>query len=127
MIPTAVTIAVAEVAGFFVLLPASMLNAWTEPTTVSSKPLRWASPPYTKRTYVDQWRWQWLNSWYGNIEDGVSGQQAWVWGSGVNEGKLVPYASLYPSWTPKWVIAYGWSAWRNGANNVKRPLRPVGK
>lgn len=106
-------IAFAEVAGFFVLAPACLTQSWTAPTQESIKPL-------PDRKLVDQWKWNWLNTWYANTEDGVSGQQALVYD---NKGNLIPYASLYPTWTPKCVIAYGWSAWRNGANNLKRPLR----
>ena len=104
-------IVLAEILGFFLLLPACICHAWTEPTAISSKP---GHGP------VDEWSWNWLNKWYANVEDGVSGQQALVYD---NAGHLIPYASTYPSWTPKWAIAYGWSAWRNGANNIKRPLR----
>lgn len=113
-------IALAEVLGFFLLLPACIANAWTEPTYPSIKPLVLAGYGNTIRTHVDEWKWKWLNKWYANIEDGVSGQRAWIYD---DKGRLIPYASTYPSWTPKWVIAYGWSAWRNGANNIKRPLR----
>jgi len=109
-------IALAEILGFILLLPACLFHAWTDATYPSSKPL-----PAHQRILVDQWRWQWLNKWYANIEDGVSGQQAIVYVD--DKGTLGPYASLYPAWTPKWIIAYGWSAWRNGANNIKRPLR----
>jgi hypothetical protein len=104
-------IALAEAFGFLFLWIPCALNAWTAPVYPSVKPGHVA---------VDQWKWNWLNNWYANTEDGVSGQQAVVWDSA---GHLVPYASTYPSGTPKWVVAYGWSAWRNGANNIKRPLR----
>lgn len=108
-------VGLAELAGFIVLLPACLCKAWTTPNFLSIKPLA-----YEQRYYIDKWRWNWLNAWYANTEDGVSGQQAWIYD---DKGHLIPYASTYPSWTPKWVIAYGWSAWRNGANNIKRPLR----
>jgi hypothetical protein len=104
-------IALAEVLGFLFLWIPCLCNAWTEPTNASIKP---GHGP------VDQWSWKFLNPWYANTEDGVSGQQALVYD---NTGHLVPYASTFPKWTPKWVIAYAWSAWRNGANNLKRPLR----
>lgn len=111
---TALTIAFAELAGFVVLLPACLLRAWTPATIPSTKPL-------PGRQLVDTWRWRWLRPWYANVEDGVSGQQARVWNAGGTA--LVPYASTFPAWVPQWAIAYGWSAWRNGANNAKRPLR----
>jgi hypothetical protein len=111
-------IAIAELLGFVILLPACLLHLWTPPTYPSIKPL-----PNPLRTHVDEWRWPLLNKWYGNSEDGVSGQQAFVFD---NAGHLIPYASTFPSWVPKWAIAYAWSAWRNGANNLKRPSRTDG-
>lgn len=115
-------VAVAEVLGFIVLLPACLVHAWTDGGP-SIKPLSSTTDPPIpgRRTLVDQWSWSWLRPWYNNVEDGVSAQQAYVWNAGGTE--YVPYASLYPSWVPQWAIAYGWSAWRNGANNLKRPLR----
>lgn len=115
-------IAFAEVLGFIVLLPACLFHAWTTPPTYPSIK-EWPSGvggQYPHRQLVDEWRWGWLNRWYGNVEDGVSGQQAWVWKA---DGTLVPYPTTFPTWVPEWVIAYAWSAWRNGANNIKRPLR----
>jgi hypothetical protein len=109
-------IAIAEVLGFIVLLPACLLHLWTEPNYISIKPL-------AGRVLVDEWSLPLLNKWYGNSEDGVSGQQAIVYD---DAGHLVPYASTFPSWVPKWAIAYAWSAWRNGANNIKRPSRTDG-
>ena len=109
-------IALAEILGFILLLPACLCHAWTAPVYYSIKPA-----PAEQRMYVDRWSWGWLNKWYGNIEDGVSGQQAIIYVD--DKGTLGYYASTFPSWTPKWFIAYAWSAWRNGANNIKRPLR----
>jgi hypothetical protein len=118
---TAVLIGVAEMLGFVVLLPASVMHAWTAPPAyISIKPVLTTQPA---RLVVDEWRWNWLNAWYGNSEDGVSGQQALL----QVDGQYVYYPTLFPSWTPKWCIAYAWSAWRNGANNLKRPLRPAGQ
>lgn len=110
------TIPLAVALGFPVLLFPCLFHLWTEPTFKSIKPL-------PNRALVDEWRWEWLNKWYGNSEDGVSGQQALIWDS---SGHLVPYASTFPARTPKWVVAYCWSAWRNNANNIKRPLRTDG-
>jgi hypothetical protein len=115
-------IALAEILGFLILPIPCIFHLWTEPNTVSSKTIV-ATNKAPARIYVDEWKWKWLNKWYGNSEDGVSGQQAIVWD---DAGHLVPYTSLYPSWVPKSAIAYGWSAWRNGANNIKRPLRTDG-
>lgn len=118
-----VKMAFAVASGFFVLAPACLLNAWTDSTYPSIKPMPIAGVPASAnidRKKVDEWKWQWLNTWYANSEDGVSGQQAYIWDA---NGNLVPYASTFPKWTPKWVVAYTWSAWRNNANNLKRPLR----
>lgn len=107
--------------GFPALLLPCLFHLWTAPTYPSIKPWPAGTPnagPY--RPLVDEWRWNWLNYWYANSEDGVSGQQAWVWSA---DGKLVPYASTFPAWVPEWAVAYCWSAWRNNANNLKRPLR----
>lgn len=111
-------IALAEALGFLVLLPACLLRAWTAADYLSTKPI--AEAPNHRAT-VDRWSWSWLNPWYANTEDGVSGQQAYIWNTGGTA--LVPYVSTFPSWVPQWCIAYAWSAWRNGANNLKRPER----
>lgn len=103
----------------FLWLPC-MLHAWTEPTYPSIKPWPSGTPgvgPY--RPVVRQWRWRWLNWWYMNTEDDLSGDGAWIWVDGV----LVPYDSQFPPGTARWKIAYAWSAWRNNVNNLKRPLR----
>lgn len=107
--------------GFSVLLIPCLFHLWTGPTFPSIKP--W--PEGTQgvgpsRPLVDEWRWELLNKWYGNSEDGVSGQYAWIWNA---NNQLVPYYSTFPSWVPQWMKAYAWSAWRNNANNLKRPLR----
>jgi hypothetical protein len=111
-------IAFAIAAGFVVLLPACLAHAWTGPTYPSIKS-KLLDPKDLSRPFVDEWSWSWLNKWYGNSEDGVSGQYAFIW---VGEG-VVRYQDTFPSWVPKWAIAYCWSAWRNSANNLRRPLR----
>lgn len=108
-------IALAELLGFIVLLPACLLHAWTPSAAVSIKQLH-------IRPYVDLWSWNWLNYWYANSEDGVSGQDALIWSG----NHLVWYYETFPEWVPIWARAYAWSAWRNGANNLKRPLRTDG-
>jgi hypothetical protein len=95
----------ATVAGWLVLLPFCLLQAWTAPSARSIN-------PSTPGRLVDSWRWQPLNAVYGNPEDGVSGQQAAVWNS---TGQLVPYMPTAPAcWR-----AYCWSAWRNSADQLK--------
>jgi hypothetical protein len=102
-----VKIAVAQAVGYFILILPCICKAWTAPTLKSIKP---GHPP------VDQWAWGWLNAWYGNAEDGVSGQQAILVGGAL-------YPTGFRPWVPAAAIAWAWSAWRNGANNVKRPFR----
>lgn len=119
---TNLLIVVAVALGFPVLLVSCALRAWTKsPTFPSIKPWPWAENQGPYRPLVDEWRWELLNKWYGNSEDGVSGAQAWIWENGVVGP--VAYYSTFPSWVPQWVKAYCWSAWRNSANNLKRPLR----
>jgi hypothetical protein len=116
-----IKIALAEALGFIVLLPACLLHAWT-PTAVypSIKPIPIGAVGI--RRYVDVWKWNWLNYWYANSEDGVSGLDAVIW----VDGKLTWYYDTFQPWVPRWARAYAWSAWRNGANNLKRPLRTDG-
>ena len=106
---------------FLFIWIACVCQLWGPPTFPSIKPYPDGTQTGVHRPLVDEWRWHWLNAWYGNSEDGVSGQQAWVWDS----GKLVPYTSWFPAWAPKWWIALCWN-WRNNANNLKRPLRDDG-
>lgn len=114
---------IAQALGYFVLLPACLLHAWTGPTYPSIKP--YSPGQYApERKFVDQWKWKWLNYWYANTEDGVSGQYALVWNPAVQYED--DYTLMLPHWTPKWAIAWCWSAWRNGANNVKRASRTDG-
>lgn len=108
MIPLAVVLQF-----LFIWIPC-LCGAWTEPNYKSIKPIG-------DRVLVDEWKWQWLNTWYANSEDGVSGQQAIVWD---DSGHLVPYTSLF-TYKAKWWVALCWN-WRNNANNIKRPLRDDG-
>jgi len=117
-------IAVAEVLGFIVLPPFCIAKAWTGPTYPSVKPWPWGQENVgPHRPFVDEWKWPLLNKWYGNSEDGVSGQHALIWDS---SNRLVSYASTLPSWMPEWAVAFAWSVWRNGANNIKRPVLDAG-
>jgi hypothetical protein len=115
-------IALAQILGYFILLPACLAHAWTGPEYLSIKTLP------GQRYFVDEWRWQWLNHWYANSEDGVSGRRAYIHRA---DGLYVNYYWQFPAWMQdsylgQAAIAWAWSAWRNGANNIKRPLRTDG-
>jgi hypothetical protein len=119
---TSIKVITAEVLGILFLWIPCLLQAWTAATVPSTKPYPaglspadWTTllPPH--RPVVDTWRWSFLRNWYANNEDGVSGQQAYIW----QGATLVPYASTFPSWVPRAVIAYAWSALRNGAHAIK--------
>lgn len=123
-------IALAVALGLLTLWLPALLHAWTGPTFFSIKPCpdgskfgNFGAPPCASgptRQFVDEWQWKFLNKWYGNSEDGVSGQYAYLWDA---KGNLVSYYSTFASWVPIWIRAYAWSAWRNSANNLKRPYR----
>jgi hypothetical protein len=106
--------------GFFVI-PLAMLGGMTDKTYPSIK--EWPSGAVGQgphRPYVRQWRFNIFNFWYANSEDGVDPDDGEIWTDGVT---LAPYSNTFPAWVPKFVKTYLWSAWRNNANNVKRPLR----
>jgi len=86
--------------GVFVLPIPCLRRAWS----VNAKSIKDGRP-------IDTWNSSWLNSVYGNPEDGVSGSTALVWENGV----LVSYR---PQSRP-WVRAYLWSGFRNTADNLK--------
>lgn len=95
--------AVFMVIGWFLLIPFCLKHAWF----LSA----WGS--IDDQRVIDVWSWLPLNRVYGNLEDGVSGQQALVWNK---EGTArVPYMPNAPAW---W-RAYCWSAWRNSCDNLK--------
>jgi hypothetical protein len=60
---------------------------------------------------IDTWCWDWMNAWWGNPEDGVSGTQALVW---KDASTLVYYNPTNSRWK-----AFVWSAWRNSADALK--------
>lgn len=109
----------ATIVGWLLLIPFCLLQFWEYEPQGSIK---------DERT-IDVWKWVWLNKVYGNPEDGVSGQQAIVYTTGV-AGPYMPLpdwltrftdipirrflAWIYPAWR-----AYLWSAWRNSADNLK--------
>jgi hypothetical protein len=63
---------------------------------------------------IDRWRSEFLQSIYGNPEDGVSGEFALIWNS--SDTARVGY--MPNAWAP-W-RAYCWSAWRNSTNMLTR-------
>lgn len=92
---------IATISGWLILIPFCLAQAWTADAHSIKDATR----------VIDRWSWKPLNKIYGNPEDGVSGQQALVWISGVNS----PYM---PTARASW-RAYCWSAWRNSADNLK--------
>jgi len=91
---------IAAVLGVFVLPIPCLRQAWN----VNAKSIKDGRP-------IDTWNSSWLNSVYGNPEDGVSGNKALVWENGI----LVPYRQK----SRPWVRAYLWSGFRNTADNLK--------
>lgn len=58
----------------------------------------------------EQWRWRWMQSIYGNNEDGIDGLLV--------PGKNVNWTAATAKWSAfrrRWV----WSAWRNSVNNIR--------
>lgn len=98
--------------GFVVLLPFCVAQAWV-PGDVSIKPIG-------SRRIIDEWSIPLLNKWYGNPEDGVSGQDARL-PSWDYTNKVLDFVPYWPS-APAWLRAYAWSAWRNSANQLKRTV-----
>lgn len=95
--------------GWFLLIPFCLARAW--------KPCMSTINPFGRAPReIDEWKWTWLNTKYGNYEDSVSGAKALIWGSGADEGKLVPYRPN--TWAP--LRAWLWSAWRNSTNELNR-------
>jgi hypothetical protein len=86
----------ATIAGFFLLAIPCLFWEWT----INAQSIKDQRP-------IDSWDWKWLNSWYGNPEDGVSGECAIV-----NNGPYMPNANA--SWR-----AYCWSAGRNSCDALK--------
>ena len=91
--------------GYVLLIPFCLLRAWKPcmSTILSARP---ALRP------ISEWKWAWLNTIYGNYEDGVSGAEALIASGTV----YVPY---HPGmWPP--LRAWLWSAWRNSTNALAR-------
>jgi hypothetical protein len=95
--------------GLLILSVPCALGAYGEHGLKSNKV--WPSPyEYLNGRPIDSWDWEWLNPWFGNPEDGVSGKDALVW----VDGKLAPYNPEGSRWK-----AYCWSAWRNSVDGLK--------
>ncbi|HKS75842.1 MAG TPA: hypothetical protein VJQ82_21700 [Terriglobales bacterium] len=105
---------VLSVAGWVILILPCLLQAWEPSPTPSIATTPWLP----SNRPIDRWKCIWLNSVYGNPEDGVSGQAAIVWGSGAQAGTLVPF--MPNAWAP-W-RAWVWSAWRNSTDQLKYTL-----
>jgi hypothetical protein len=95
---------VSDILSVIPIAVACLCCAWTTPAYQTLK-----SIPEVHRTAIDRWRY--LPNWlWGNPEDGVSGQQAYIW----NSGKLVPYM---PDADPRW-RAFCWNM-RNRSSGLK--------
>lgn len=102
--------AVYTAAGYLLLATPCCRHAWHEVDSTE--------PPGRR---IMAWDSPWLQSKYGNPEDGVLPTGPVVWGGGVNAGKKVPYK---PEASQGW-RAYCWNA-RNSADNLKYRYRWVG-
>ena len=91
------------IAGWVILLMPCLLEAWEHSAVPSIN---------ADRRQIDRWAWPWLNWFYGNPEDGVSGQTALVWLNATKQGPFMPGA-----WSP--LRAWVWSAWRNSTDSLK--------
>jgi hypothetical protein len=100
----------AQLLGFVLLALPCITRAWGFHGQKSNKVWTGANA-YLNGRDVDSWNWEWLNNWYGNPEDGVSGNTALVW---TEQGKLVQYNPMLSRWK-----AYAWSAWRNSSDALK--------
>ncbi len=87
---------IAMIVGWFLLIIPCTLGAWRPIQQIYTP--EWMDSYYKKGIYV--WSWDWLNSIWGNDEDGVVG--------------ITDYNP--PGGRFK---AYLWSAWRNSANNLR--------
>ena len=92
-------------AGIFILIWPCFRRQWHEVQST----VQWYDRP--QRT-IDAWDSAWLQSIYGNPEDGVSGRYALINPAGTQE----PY--MPGAWVP-W-RAYCWSAFRNSTNMLTR-------
>lgn len=96
--------------GWVLLAIPCYLHLWGNHGKVSNKvwPEPWA---HLNGRAIDSWDWEWLNKWFGNPEDGVSGYTALIWGK---NGELVIYNPTGSRWK-----AFVWSGWRNSVDALK--------
>lgn len=92
-------------AGVFILIPFCLARAWHD----TQSTVQWFGRP--QRT-IDAWNNAWLQSIYGNPEDGVSGTYALLNTAGT---QVLYMPGAWPPWR-----AYCWSAWRNSTNMLTR-------
>ena len=104
--------------GWLLLIPFCLSHAWRP--TISR---------FDKTRVIDEWEpiFPFINTVWGNPEDGVSGHFAKVWLNGETQGPYMPLPPFtLPMWQGKifvWLYtswrAYCWSAWRNSSDNLK--------
>jgi hypothetical protein len=106
----------AQLLGFIILPWFCLAQAWRITTSTIN--------PYDRPARsIDEWSWKPLNKWYGNYEDGVSGEFALIWpaegyvGLKYPDGRVVYMPGRNPIWR-----AMCWSVGRNRANAVERYL-----
>lgn len=106
--------ATCQLIGAFVLFPLGLLivglacyrRAWSFDATPSIKPL-----PY--RLTVDTWRWTWMNTVYGNPEDGVTGGDAFgSWVGPYNDVPLSRWRAFQWSGLRNWACGWNYLTWR---------------
>jgi hypothetical protein len=104
------------VIGYFLLIPFCLMRAWI--------PVMSTINPYGRKPrLVSEWVRPWLNTVYGNYEDGVSGAEALIWPDPAVDPASTPLKDgrvLYRpnTWAP--LRAWLWSAWRNSTNALSR-------
>lgn len=102
--------------GFFILIWPCYRRAWV-PTT-STINLDGRAP-----RMISKWKSEWLNSKYGNREDGVSAEEALIWAQGESTygkaDKVLVRVYYRPNTHPA-LRAWLWSAWRNSVNELSR-------
>lgn len=91
--------AISNIFSNLILRPIGMILASFAPLDNALIP---SIKPLPNRPQVDQWKWKWMNSWFGNPEDGVTGDYALgSWTGFYNPGRT-------------WLGKIAWN-WRNNA------------